>query len=503
MMYSKTLVALVALVASVAAVPGCVPKPKYEPCGGLTPVSPRDTGCNEGFTCVSDPRKPGCGLACDEPGICVPDDVAICGGIGGFTCETGLVCFDKPDDNCDPSEGADCLGICLHPLRTARSRGGSKRRLESATPKKAVSAALQPNGQARFTRPRLFTTTSGPKPYTAVTVSIENLTSEIYEEEDLSGIPELVEVIMLQASGPTEAARAIRKKLKYGNVHRQIRALVLLDGLIQNAGSRFQRCFCDEALLERLRVCGTSGTSHPEQLPKRKAAVTQERSKVVRRPRILLITTKRRSRSFLVRSGSFFGSSSKDKKKKDKDKKSKSRKPFNLEAEKDQMKATIAESSISATNLMNALKSINRETERISDNQSAIHHVESEQYLGSLLHANDELILALMTFEQLDRSIDADSDSEDELAEQAHLYRMAQLRGRESNPASPTSPTPDVAGLSISSSSPPRPAPPRPSANTKPTVPAVPQRPRYTTDDESEEEDENDPFADRNESVNF
>src|SRR4051812_15282985 len=28
-----------------------------------------------------------------------------------------------------------------------------------------------------------------------------------------------------------------------------------------------------------------------------------------------------------------------------------------------------------------------------------------------------------MTYEQLDRSIDADSDSEDELAEQAHLYR--------------------------------------------------------------------------------
>lgn len=28
-----------------------------------------------------------------------------------------------------------------------------------------------------------------------------------------------------------------------------------------------------------------------------------------------------------------------------------------------------------------------------------------------------------MTYEQLDRSIDADSDSEDDLAEQAHLYR--------------------------------------------------------------------------------
>lgn len=97
-----------------------------------------------------------------------------------------------------------------------------------------------------------------------MTVTIENLTGETYEEEDLSGIPELVEVIKLQASGPSEAARAIRKKLKYGNVHRQIRALVILDGLIQNAGPRFQRAFADEPLLERLRVCGTSDLSDPE-----------------------------------------------------------------------------------------------------------------------------------------------------------------------------------------------------------------------------------------------
>jgi hypothetical protein len=86
------------------------------------------------------------------------------------------------------------------------------------------------------------------KPYSAVTVDIENLTSE---------------VIKLQGTGPVEAARAIRKKLKYGDVHRQLRALVILDGLIQNAGSRFQRTFADEMLLERLRVCGTSDLSDP------------------------------------------------------------------------------------------------------------------------------------------------------------------------------------------------------------------------------------------------
>ncbi|KAL2113570.1 hypothetical protein VUR80DRAFT_3497 [Thermomyces stellatus] len=409
-----------------------------------------------------------------------------------------------------------------------------------------------------------------PKPFTAVTVSIESLTSESYEEDDLSGIPELVEVITIQASGPTEAARAIRKKLKYGNVHRQLRALVILDGLIQNAGSRFQRCFCDEALLERLRVCGTASTSHPEvrkkcnelfrswaqfkgtegmkgiaslykQLPRRKATVTQERSKVIREtenpfeddedeepepsrrgessrsqppyeqsmPTVQSYSKTSHSRSS---SSSIFGSS-KDKKKKDKRKK---RRPFNLEAEKEQMKATIADSSMASINLMNTLKSINREKERISDNRAAvegfekckqlrrrvlryIHHVEHEQWLGSLLHANDELILALLTYEQLDHSIDADSDSEDELAEQAHLYRMAQLRGQ-SNPSSPTSATPDIAGLSIEENPPP-PMPPRPSATTKPPPSALQQRPRYTTDDESEDEDDDDadnPFADSN-----
>jgi hypothetical protein len=34
-----------------------------------------------------------------------------------------------------------------------------------------------------------------------------------------------------------------------------------------------------------------------------------------------------------------------------------------------------------------------------------------------------------MTFEQLDRSVDADSDSDDELAEQAHMYRSKPTGG--------------------------------------------------------------------------
>ncbi|KUI69170.1 Protein lsb5 [Cytospora mali] len=410
---------------------------------------------------------------------------------------------------------------------------------------------------------------SQKKPYSAVTVTVERLTSEAYEEDDLSGIPDLVEVIKLQATGPSEAARAIRKKLKYGSIHRQLRALTLLDGLIQNAGPRFQRTFADEPLLERLRVCGTSDLSDPEvkkkcsvlfrswsaeykdtpgleriarlykELPKRKQVVTQERSRVIREtdnpfgddedeppnsPEPPQASSSRSpppnfSKPVTGQAHSFshVSASSKDKKKKDKDKRKSKHRRFDLEAEKESMKTAIAESSIAATNLSNALQSINREKERISENPAAvqyfeackllrrkilryIHHVESEQWLGSLLHANDELVQALMTFEQLDRSIDADSDSDDELAEQAHMYRMITEKAK--SPASPTSPTSAMANLHIDTPppQPPRPAPPpRPSAAKPSSQLAVPGRPATDYADASDEdEDENDPFADRN-----
>ncbi len=54
---------------------------------------------------------------------------------------------------------------------------------------------------------------SKSKPYSAITVQINRLTSEHYEADDMSGIVDLVEVVRLQTGGPTEAARAIRKKL--------------------------------------------------------------------------------------------------------------------------------------------------------------------------------------------------------------------------------------------------------------------------------------------------
>ena len=217
-------------------------------------------------------------------------------------------------------------------------------------------------------------------------------------------------------------------------MHRQLRALTLLDGLIQNAGPRFQRTFADEPLLERLRVCGTSDLSDLDvkkkcselfrgwaaeykntpglervarlykELPRRKQVVTQDRSRVLREtenpfhdedddearsPPDHTSSPAGQSSRPSNSTSSAFGSqvtgqinsfsylqSSKDKKKKEKDKKGKKGKAFNLEAEKEQMKSTIADSSIAATDLLNALQSINREQERISENATAVQRFE-------------------------------------------------------------------------------------------------------------------------------
>lgn len=273
-------------------------------------------------------------------------------------------------------------------------------------------------------------------------------------------------------------------------MHKQLRALTILDGLIENAGPRFQRAFADEPLLERLRVAATDSLSDPEvkkkcsvlfrqwaasysetagmerianlhrQLPQRKKATRQESSRVLKEsephenedpyghsvsvsggggPTQNLRTP---SASATPTSSSFPGGTSltpygqSSAKSSKSHKKSKAHKPFNLEKEKPQILQTIASSSVASTNLMNSLKLINRESKRVSEDQETVNrfetckllrrqvlhyiqYVESEQWLGSLIHANETLVEALMAFEVLDKDLedDSDSDAESELNE--------------------------------------------------------------------------------------
>ncbi|KAH7101718.1 hypothetical protein BKA62DRAFT_174198 [Auriculariales sp. MPI-PUGE-AT-0066] len=85
-----------------------------------------------------------------------------------------------------------------------------------------------------------FQSGSSGKPHSSITEWIDILTSDNYGEEELDGIPEIVESINLQAEGPTEAARAVRKKIKHGTTHQKYRALVILKALVENGDKKFQ-----------------------------------------------------------------------------------------------------------------------------------------------------------------------------------------------------------------------------------------------------------------------
>ena len=100
----------------------------------------------------------------------------------------------------------------------------------------------------------IFNALEEGKPHSSITDWIEVLSSDRYEELSLDGIPELVESVNIQGHvGTTEAARAVRKKLKYGNVHRQIRALVILRALTENANHGFQVNWANAELVSRLK----------------------------------------------------------------------------------------------------------------------------------------------------------------------------------------------------------------------------------------------------------
>lgn len=334
---------------------------------------------------------------------------------------------------------------------------------------------------------------------------------------------------------------------KYGNLHRQLRALTILDFLIQNAGERFLRGFADEPLLERLRIAATDSVSDPEvrkkckqlfgqwaaihkdtpgmsgitalykQLPKRKQPAQQAQAKVLREtgattptveppmghsvavsvgegPSTALSSPKSNKKS--KRSSNMFSSSSLKPSKKS------HTAPFNLEKEKPEILQTIASSSVASTSLENALKLVNRETSRVSEDEEVmaqfekckdlrhqilryIQYIESGDLLGSLIHANEELVTGLMAFEVLDKSLDYDSDSEDD--------QSIHLRGVDEG----------FSGINIGPAKPPR--PPRPTSI--PGFPANKTASPFNLNDlesasESEEEDdddENNPFGDRNE----
>lgn len=330
---------------------------------------------------------------------------------------------------------------------------------------------------------------------------------------------------------------------KYGNSHRQIRSLVIIDGLIQNAGGRFQRTFADEPLLERLRLMARDDAVDPQVRQKCKVLFAQwanaykstaglerianlykEFPKTQRpaaaRQKVLNDTepaespfaekeTRSRSSSHQKpaqaapsRPVTLTPTSTSLSSKLFKDKKSGSQKAFNLKHEKEGMTNALAQASIASTNLLNGLQLINRENERISENAEVvrrfdackalrrkilyyIQHVESDEWIGSLVNANDELVKALTAYEIMDRSIDDDSDSD----------AWEEAAGSLTGSSAMTSTQQQLAGLSMTDENAAPAKPPRPASK----MPMPPPPPIPTKQEEvSDNDEEDDPFGDSN-----
>ena len=179
---------------------------------------------------------------------------------------------------------------------------------------------------------------------------------------------------------------------------------------------------------------------------------------------------------------------------------SKSAGTFNLAREKENMTNCLARASIASTNLLNGLQLVNRETERVSQNVEVVNrfetcktlrrqillyiqHVESDEWIGSLVNANDELVKALTAYEIMDRSIDDDSDSDVEVS-------SAPTARHTRNVSADTAA--QLAGLNLDTAAPPV-KPPRPAA---PTSIAMPAQPAFAAGGQDAGEDEDDPFGD-------
>lgn len=305
-------------------------------------------------------------------------------------------------------------------------------------------------------------------PHTAITEKINKII-ETDLEPDIE-LPELLSTIKLQYSGAIEAARAIRKKLKYGKLREQNKSLDLLNAMVANGGRPLEELYNDRKLLERLKLSATDpqvdtklrkkiivlAISWNENFSDKKyyhgiaGLKKQIPIKSYRRKKSASAQGGQSSSNFMNdeayhsddESGSGAGSSSNlsaghgssstsrvSQRNVDPNVKYKIPK-INYQKESPKIKLLIAEASKASTDLKNALQGINfAKGETSTDNEKAtqyfeksriirrkvLHYlqlVDSEEFLGSLIHANEELVESLEKYTLCARPVNQDSDDD-------------------------------------------------------------------------------------------
>jgi len=192
---------------------------------------------------------------------------------------------------------------------------------------------------------------------------------------------------------------------------------------------------------------------------------------------------------------------SKKSKSKDESKFKISYKPINFDKERHLILQTIAASQQNATNLTNALKRLNRETQHPEDDPQIqqlyrqcrklrkdiliyIQRTESEEWIGTLINANEELVQSLAHYEKSLKPVEQDSDSDawsvsDSDEEGSKRKKGGSQQKRMSSGGSARSPVAEdlaqrLRRTSLTQDSPPPPKPPRPIMESPPAKPPRP-----------------------------
>ncbi|KAG6333905.1 hypothetical protein ID866_5190 [Astraeus odoratus] len=297
------------------------------------------------------------------------------------------------------------------------------------------------------------------KPRSSITDLIEILTSQSQEDESYDNLPELAHSISLQSTGPAEASRALRKKIKHGNSHQKYRALVILKALMENGDRVFQIKCMDEQLIDAIKQLASD--PHTDAKVKRKliAVLASWNTQFKDDPSMSHIAalyrqcrvSDRRAHAatnstdvdrMLQNAGLYTNTTEQKRKEKDerdaakrKAKKEKadakrrvedearktklrSRRPFNFEAEKPQIINSIANASQATNNLINAMKLVNLDKESVATNEHVqecfekakaarktivryTQLVENEEMIGTLIATNEQIIAAIQTYDDL------------------------------------------------------------------------------------------------------
>ncbi|KAF9040439.1 hypothetical protein BDZ89DRAFT_1100184 [Hymenopellis radicata] len=282
------------------------------------------------------------------------------------------------------------------------------------------------------------------KPHSSITDWIEILTANTVAEEAYDGIPELVDSINLQPhAGPTEASRAVRKKLKHGTAHQQYRALVILKALVENCGDKFKSSFTDGQLTDAIKHLASDSTtdrrswhdqfqSDPSmhifsslyvQAARDRPHATESMVDPEAQKRKLEEARRKAQEKQEAKERARL-EEEKRKKEKHAKKNRPKRTPFNFETEKPKVLASIVDASQASSNLVNAIMLVNTETDSVQTNQRVqecldttklvrkqivryIQLVENEEIIGTLIESNERIINSLLLYDNASKPSEA------------------------------------------------------------------------------------------------